>query len=109
MGGLLTVSSSLSCPHGGTVSIVSSNTVVKAGGDIAALSTDTFTVGGCSFMIGPNPHPCVVVQWVVPTTMSQVTGTATLAEDSTGLCLGPDQAPQGSVMVNSTQELVTGT
>jgi hypothetical protein len=49
------------------------------------------------------------VQWIVPTTMSQVTGTATLAEDSTGLCLGPDQAPQGSVMVNSTQELVTGT
>jgi len=52
------------CPHGGTVTIASSNTRAKAG-DFLARSSDTFTIAGCPFTLpGVGSHPCVRVQWV---------------------------------------------
>ena len=108
---LLTTASSLQCPHGGTVSIVSTNTKVTATAALA-LSTDTFTIAGCPFQIpvgtGSVPHPCVKVQWTQPNTRTLVNGTPTLAQDSKGLCLAADQAPQGSVSVVNTQIKVSG-
>src|SRR4051812_15553685 len=108
---LLTTASSLSCPHGGTVTISSANT--KAKGDAAlALATDTFTIAGCSFQIpvgvGTVPHPCMTVQWVKPNVRTLVNRTPTLAKDSVGLCLAADQAPQGPVSVSQTQAKVSG-
>jgi hypothetical protein len=108
---LLTTASSLQCPHGGTVSIVSTNTKVQAGAALA-LATDTFTIAGCPFQIpvgvGTVPHPCVTVQWTKTNVMTSVNGTPTLAQDSVGLCLAADQAPQGPVSVVQTQPTVTG-
>jgi hypothetical protein len=108
---LLTTASSLQCPHGGTVSIVSANTQTQASAPLA-LSTDTFTIAGCPFQIpvgtGTVPHPCVSVQWTQPNTMTSVNGTPTLAQDSVGLCLAADQAPQGPVSVVQAELLVTG-
>lgn len=66
MPALLTTASTLMCPHGGPVQIVSSNTRTQTGGAFAALSTDTFVIAGCAFMIGPAPSPCVQVMWVQP-------------------------------------------
>ncbi len=108
MGGLLNSSSVLMCPHGGTVQAVSSNTQVKAGGDFALRSSDTFTIAGCPFSLGPNYHPCVTVQWVQPAMKSQVLSDFTLTENSVGLCLAGDQAPQGTVQVLFTQPQVSG-
>jgi hypothetical protein len=96
------------CPHGGTVTAVSSNTRVKAGGDLLLLSSDTFTVAGCPFILGLVPHPCVQVQWVQPAARSTAINTATLTEASVGLCVAADQAVQGTVMIVVTQEQVTG-
>lgn len=108
---LLTTASSLSCPHGGTVAIVSANPAAQAGAPIA-LATDTYTITGCSFQIpvgaGTVPHPCVSVQWTRVNMLTMVNGTPTVAEDSKGLCLAADQAPQGAVSVASTQPGVTG-
>jgi hypothetical protein len=108
---LLTTASSLKCPHGGTVSIVSSNSKVLATAALALVS-DTFTVSGCPFQIpvgaGTVPHPCVRVQWTRTNTKTTVNGTPTLAEDSIGLCLAADQAPQGPVSVVQTQPAAIG-
>lgn len=112
MAALLTTASSLQCPHGGTVTIASANTAVQAGAALA-LATDTFTIAGCPFQIpvgaGTVPHPCVKVQWTKPNLRTTVNGTPTLAEDSVGLCLAADQAPQGPVSVVQTQPQASGT
>jgi hypothetical protein len=96
------------CPHGGTVTAITSNSKVKAAGDFILRSSDTFTIAGCAFTIGPSPHPCVQVQWVQTDTRSQVSSDFTLSETSVGLCVAPDQAVQGTVLVNFTQPRVTG-
>jgi len=107
MANLLNTSSIMLCPHGGTVSVISSNTKTKAGGDFVVRSSDTFLIAGCSFSV-PPPHPCVLVQWVQPDTRSQVMGDFTLSEESLGLCVAADQAVQGTVLVSFTQPRVSG-
>jgi hypothetical protein len=108
MPGLLNTESVLMCPHGGTVQIISSNTRVQVGGSYAARSSDTFIIAGCPFILGLVPHPCVQVQWVMPAERSEVMSDFTLTEASVGLCIAPDQAPQGTVLVVTTQPQVGG-
>ena len=71
-------------------------------------SSDTFTIAGCSFVIGTVPHPCMQVQWVLTNLKSKADGDFTLSESSMGLCVAADQAAQGSVLINSTQLKVSG-
>ena len=107
MANLLNTSSLMLCPHGGTVSVISSNTKTKAAGDFVLRSSDTFLIAGCSFSL-PPPHPCVRVQWVQADTRSQVIGDSTLSEESVGLCVASDKAVQGTVLVSFTQPRVSG-
>ena len=44
---LITAASTLQCPHGGQVQIVSANGKVRAGAAVALVS-DTFTISGCT-------------------------------------------------------------
>jgi hypothetical protein len=108
---LLTLASSLQCPHGGTVTITSTNTKVQAA-DALALATDTFAIVGCPFQIpvgvGTVPHPCVSVLWTQPNMNTMVNGVPTLSQDSVGLCLAADQVTQGPVSVVQTQIGVSG-
>jgi hypothetical protein len=108
MAGLLNVSSVLMCPHGGTVSIVCSNTRAKAAGDFVLRSSDTFTIAGCPLNISGSPHPCVSVNWIVADTRSKAMGDFTLSQNSTGMCIAGDQVPQGTVLINATQPQVSG-
>ncbi len=96
------------CPHGGTVTATSANTKVKAGGDFVLRASDTFLITGCPLNVAGAPHPCVQVQWVQPDTQSQVLGDFTLSEDSVGQCMAGDQAVQGTVLIKSTQQQVSG-
>jgi hypothetical protein len=96
------------CPHGGKVSIVSSNTRAQAAGGFILRPSDTFLVSGCPFMLGPAPHPCVTVRWVVPALRGRAMGDSVLTSDSVGLCLAADNAPQGTVLVAFTQPRVGG-
>src|SRR4051794_29659994 len=107
MAGLLNTSSVLMCPHGGTVSVVTSNTRVSAGGELVVRASDTFLIAGCPFNLAA-PHPCVEVHWVVPAGRSQAAGDATLTEDSIGFCLAADRAVQGTVQIVFTQSRVAG-
>jgi len=107
MAGLLTTSSSMMCPHGGTVMATTNNTKVKAAGSYLLRASDTFTIIGCSFTL-PPPHPCVRVQWAQPAQKSQAVGDFTLTQESVGLCIAADNAVQGTVLINSTQPKVSG-
>ena len=109
MGGLLTTASILMCPHGGTVTAVSSNTRATAGGAPLVRASDTFIIAGCPFTLpSATPSPCVTVQWISPDARSRAGGDFTLSEASVGLCLAATQAPQGTVLISSTQPKVTG-
>ena len=108
-GATVTTASTLMCPHGGTVSIVSANSKASVNGSYIALSTDTFTISGCPFQLPttpPTPSPCITVQWLVPDTQNSVNGTPTLSESSSGLCLSAMQAPQGPVSITAAQAKV---
>jgi len=108
MAALLNTSSVMMCPHGGTVSVITSNTQVMAAGDPVVRASDTFLIAGCPFVIVLVPHPCVQVQWVQPDTESQAMGDFTLSEDSVGLCIAPDMSVQGTVLIVFTQPQVSG-
>lgn len=108
MPALLNTASTLMCPHGGTVQIISANTRTQVGGGFAALASDTFVIAGCPFMIGTVPSPCVQVTWVQPAARSSVGGTPTLTEASVGLCAAATQAVQGPVSIVAAQSQVSG-
>jgi hypothetical protein len=108
MANLLNTSSIMMCPHGGTVSVITSNTQVMAAGDPLICASDTYLVAGCPFVVGIVPNPCLQVQWVQPDAESQVMGDFTLSEDSVGLCIAGDMAVQGTALIMFTQPQVSG-
>jgi hypothetical protein len=108
MPNFLTTASQLMCPHGGTVSATTQNSQAKAGGDFIVCSSDQFQIAGCPFMLGPNPHPCMQIQWLVPTTMDKACQNSALSDSSVGLCVAADQVPQGAPQVTQTQAKGSG-
>lgn len=108
MANLLTISSMMMCPHGGTVNAISSNAKAKAAGSYLLRSSDTFTIAGCALNIAGAPHPCVRVQWVQPALKSRAISNPTLTTESVGLCVAADQAVQGIVLINTAQPKVFG-
>ncbi len=106
MGELLSTSDIMMCPHGGQVSISS----LQASASAEALFVrpgDIFTIAGCAMMVGPSPHPCVIVEWQSPSSRVKAgdRGGAVfvLTTDSVGICKAADQAPQGQVLIQKTQ------
>lgn len=108
MAQFLTTASILQCPHGGLVTAITTNTVAQAGGDYIVRSSDTFMIAGCAFTLPSGPNPCMTVQWVTAALMNTVMSDNVLTEDSVGMCLAADQAPQGPVIISSAQPLVSG-
>jgi len=108
MANLLTTSSQLMCPHGGTVTISTSNSAAQAAGSPIVRSNDTFTVAGCPFTIGPAAHPCTQVQWIQPAAQNRCGGDFVVTEQSAGMCTAADQAPQGTVQVVVAQPTTGG-
>jgi hypothetical protein len=86
----------------------STNSRATAGAFIVRPS-DTFSIAGCAFAL-PNgtPHPCMSVQWMKTTLRCKAAGDLALAQDSIGMCLAADQAPQGTVLIQSTQPRTSG-
>jgi hypothetical protein len=107
MPALLTPSSTMMCPHGGTVTAIAGSTRAMAGGAPVLRASDTFIIAGCAFA-PVVPHPCLTVQWVLTAQRVRHGGDFVLNESSVGLCLAGDQAPQGVVMVVATQPQVSG-
>jgi hypothetical protein len=80
---------------------------VLVGGMPVVTFADQTLITGCAFNPGA-PHPCVRVQWLVPAARVVVNGAPALLQTSTGLCLAPDQAPQGAPVPVSVQPRVVG-
>ncbi|HIK04444.1 MAG TPA: hypothetical protein IGS40_06970 [Trichormus sp. M33_DOE_039] len=97
------------CPHGGTVSTVSSNARVKVSGQPVATLTDTYLIAGCAFTVPvAKPQPCVTVQWLVPASRVRVSGQAVILQTSTAICQSAEQIPQGPPNIVATQTRVRG-
>jgi hypothetical protein len=105
----LTTTSVLSCPHGGTVTISTTNTRVRAEGNPVVRSTDTCTIAGCPYTLGTMPSPCVRVQWDVHAERHESHGDPSLTLDSVGFCLSAAGGTQGTVVISSTQSRGAGT
>jgi len=108
-GNTLTSASSLSCPHGGTVTIVPSNQRASAVGVFIATAADTFIITGCPFQLPttpPTPNPCIRVQWTV-TDLRVTAGAPTLSRSSQGMCISALGPPQGPVIISATQTKVS--
>jgi hypothetical protein len=104
---LLQLGCSMTCPHGGQVQAVASQSKVQLGGQPALLASDTTTVAGCAFNVSGAPSPCMTVEWSAPATKVTIGGQAPLLATSVGLCKSAAGAPQGSVLIASTQQKVT--
>ena len=105
---LLTVSSTLACPHQGTVSIAPADPRVQADGEFVVTAADVFTIVGCTFNIGSSPHPCVLVQWQQTAARNALSGAPALNDASIGFCVAADNAVQGTVQISATQARVSG-
>jgi hypothetical protein len=103
---ILQMGCTIQCPHGGQAMAVPSNTKVKVDNAFALLPTDTFTIAGCSFMMGNVPSPCLTIQWLGEATKVKINGTGPLLESSSGLCKAATQAPQGSASISGAQTKV---
>jgi uncharacterized Zn-binding protein involved in type VI secretion len=108
-GFLVSVGATAICPHGGQVSIISTNTRVLVGGQPVSTLADTFLIAGCPFTIPPSkPQPCIKIQWLMQATRVKVGGQPVILQDSTGMCSSPEQIPQGPPSIIVTQTRVRG-
>lgn len=108
-GFVLHVGATALCPHGGPLSVISSNARVKVSGQPVATLSDTYTITGCAFTVpGPKPQPCVTVQWLVPASRVRVGGQPVILQTSSGLCQSAEQIPQGPPNIVVTQVRVKG-
>lgn len=105
----LHVGATLSCPHGGQATDISSNVRVKASGMAVATLADQFVVAGCAFTVGTKPQPCVSIRWLTSALRVRVNGSPVLLQSSSGLCQSAEQAPQGPPLASATQPRVKGT
>ncbi|MGW3660096.1 hypothetical protein ACWD6R_32625 [Streptomyces sp. NPDC005151] len=106
---VLTTSATITCPHGGQGSIASPSQSAAQADSAICTEDDQVTIAGCPFMIGPNPSPCMSVQWKTSSTACTAGGTAILTISSVGLCMSPANAPQGPVQLSPAQTSVTAT
>jgi hypothetical protein len=104
---LLTVASTMMCPHGGAVVAAPGATRALAGAPVLR-GSDTFVIVGCAFSTPAGPHPCLRVNWVQTGTRVKHGGDLALNQASVGLCIAGDQTPQGTVLIAATQASVSG-
>jgi len=84
------------CPHAAPVNVITTNTRVLVSGQPVVTVADQYLVAGCLFTLpAPKPSPCIRVQWLTPATRVLVNGQPPIVQTSSGLCLSPEQAPQG--------------
>jgi hypothetical protein len=98
---VLNVAAQIMCPHGGQAVLTTTNTHLMAGGAPALTMADVHMIAGCPFVIVLKPSPCLRIQWVTGSTRLKVNGVPVLTLASVGLCLSPEQAPQGPAIISS--------
>lgn len=85
-GFLLHSDSTVICAHAGKAQPIALNPRVTVGGQPTVVQSNTYSVSGCPFTIGPNPNPCVTAQWTVTATRVRSSGQFLLLADSQATC-----------------------
>ncbi len=106
---IVQIGATLLCAHGGSAQIIPAQTRVLVGGAPAATVSASTLIAGCPFVVTSAPQPCIRGQWLVPATRVMAGGNPVILQTSTGLGLGPTQAPQGPLSVVVAQTRVMGT
>ena len=96
---VLTMAAMIMCPHGGQAVLTTANTRLLAGGQPALTLADMHPIVGCAFVIALKPSPCVRIQWTTSAMRLTANGVPVLTQTSLGLCLSPEQAPQGPAII----------
>jgi hypothetical protein len=99
MASILTIDSSIQCPHGGMAVLETTNTAFLVDDSPALLESDLHVISGCAFTVGVVYSPCVQIQWSGGAEMLTVDDVGVLLETSSGLCCNAAGAPQGSAIV----------
>ena len=108
-GTLLHVGASCTCPHGGQVTLQTSNARVLVNGTPALTLADLSPVAGCAFTVPPSkPQPCVTARFSVGAARVFINGVPALLNTSVGLCSSAEQIPQGPPLITATQARVMG-
>jgi hypothetical protein len=95
---LLTTGATLTCPHGGSVSIVPAQAAARAGGEVCT-EDDQLVIAGCGFNVSGSPSPCTTVEWRTTARRCTADGAAVLTTSSLGVCTNAGGAPQGPLTV----------
>jgi hypothetical protein len=104
---ILTMASTVVCPHGGMAQLITTNTEALIEGAPALLLTDVHPIVGCPFT--PVAYsPCVLIRWITAATQTSVHNVPVLLQTSVGLCLNAAQAPQGTAIVVQVQQQAKG-
>ena len=104
MPNFLTTASTIMCPHGGSLVLITGNTKAFAMGSPILTVNDVHSVTGCLFNVSGAPSPCVSVRWQAGAVKVAVNnGQAALLQSSVGLCYNAANAPQGAAVVANTQ------
>lgn len=105
---LLHANATVVCPHGGQATVRPAQNRALVSSQPVAVQSDVYTITGCTFNISGSPHPCVTIRWVQPSVSVKVNGVPALLENSVGLCLAADQAPQGPPQIITVQRRAGG-
>jgi hypothetical protein len=113
-GFLLHTGAVMNCTHGIPAQIPPVQPRVLVGGQPVATLASLITVAGCPFTLpGPKPQPCLTVKWLMPAARVLVMGQPALVQPAPGpgqgLCLSPEQAPNGPPLVVFMQPRVFAT
>ena len=105
-GYILDAGASLTCPHGGQVTVVPSAQGMTLGGKPPLRVDDAATIAACPFNVSGSPSPCLSVQWMMPATRVSAESSPVLLSSSVGLCVNAARAPQGTALVTNFQTRV---
>jgi hypothetical protein len=112
-GFLLHTGAVMNCTHGIPAQIPPVQPRVLVSGQPVATMTSLILVAGCPFTIGLKPQPCVTVKWLMPAARVLVMGQPALVQPvpgtGPGLCLSPEQIPNGPPLVGAVQPRVIAT
>lgn len=104
---ILDAGATITCPHGGRVTVAPRATRVALGGKPPLLVDDTAVVAACPFTVSGVLSPCLSVRWVMPAARVTVDSSAVLLSSSIALCVNAASAPQGTASITGFQTSVT--
>ena len=105
-GFVLDAGATITCSHGGRVTVIPRATRVALAGRAPLLADDMATVAGCPFNVSGAPSPCLRIQWLMPAVRVTAECSPVLLSTSVGLCLNAANVPQGLAMVTGYQTRV---